>query len=221
MNLHLIPLTAAFVFGMAHTVQAQYNQKGMLHLSIGGSVGAHTTELESKFTILGVTVTDTETDGAATTSIPFQVGYAIGNRFTLGLLVEPGRYVPDSADTEFQTNSFINVALEPRFYLVNGNRFAWHASLQLGGAGLRIQDDTPNEVVDARYSGSAFGLGSGIAFGLGDHVGIGFDLRYLSTNLELRAMEYNDSSVTDFYAAKLRTGGVVAQLSLAFRFGGS
>lgn len=194
---------------------AQYNQKGRIHLSIGGSAGAHSTEL--KYSLFGFKGTDT--DGAVTTSVPIQIAGAISNRFTLGFLIEPGRYVPDSASD--QTNGFINVALEPRLYLINGERIAWTASAQLGGVALHIVDDTPGAKVDARYSGGAFGLGSGFAFGIGDHVGIGFDLRYLVTNLELRAMEYNDASVTDFYSAKLRTAGLIAQLSLAFRFGGS
>lgn len=197
---------------------AQYNQKGMVHLSVGAAFGAHGTELESKYRILGVTVTDTDTDGAATVSFPFQVGYAIGNRFSLGLLLEPGRYVPDSANSD-QSNAFFNAAIEPRFYIVNANRVAWHASMQLGAAVLHITDKDPD--VDARYSGGAFGLGTGLAFGLGRSVGLGFDLRYLATNMELKAMEINGSSVTDFYSATLRTSGVIAQLSLAFRFGGS
>lgn len=212
---HLLLAAALFAFG---AVNAQYNQKGMVHLGIGLSLGAHATELESRYTILGITVTDTESDGAATTSVPFQLGYAIGNRFSLGLLLEPGRYLPDSAEADSQTNSFLNVALEPRFYIVNAERIAWHASLQLGGVGLRIQDDTPNEKVDARYSGGAFGLGTGVALALGGKVGLGVDLRYLATNLELGAMEINDTSVTNFYDATLRTGGVVVQFSLAFRF---
>lgn len=197
---------------------AQYNQKGMVHLSLGASVGAHGTELESKYRILGVTLTDTETDGAATVSFPFQVGYALGNRFSLGLLIEPGRYVPDSANSD-QQNAFLNVALEPRFYIVNANRVAWHASMQLGAVALHITDKDPDDV-DARYSGGAFGLGTGVAIGLGNTIGLGFDLRYLATSMELKAMEINDSSVTDFYSATLRTSGVIAQLSLAFRFGG-
>ncbi|MBK7944975.1 MAG: outer membrane beta-barrel protein [Flavobacteriales bacterium] len=169
-------LLFASLFLFAGSANAQYNQKGMVHLGLGLSLGAHATELESRFTLFGITVTDTETDGAATTSIPIQVGYSIGNRFSL--------------------------------------------EVQLGAAGLRIQDDTPGAEVDARYSGGAFGLGTGLAFGLGKKVGIGLDLRYLATNMELRAMEVNDASVTDFYAATLRTSGVVAQISLAFRFGG-
>lgn len=219
-NLIMKRLLFASLFLFAGSANAQYNQKGMVHLGLGLSLGAHATELESRFTLFGITVTDTETDGAATTSIPIQVGYSIGNRFSLGLLIEPGRYIPDSADSETQTNSFVNIAIEPRFYIVNADRIAWHASVQLGAAGLRIQDDTPGAEVDARYSGGAFGLGTGLAFGLGKKVGIGLDLRYLATNMELRAMEVNDASVTDFYAATLRTSGVVAQISLAFRFGG-
>ncbi len=198
---------------------AQYNQKGRVHLSLGASVGGHGTELESRYTVFGFTRTDSDVDGAVTTSVPIQVDAALANRFTLGILLEPGRYVPDSADAD-QTNGFFNFAIQPKFYLINGNRVAWTASLQVGAAALRIQDDTPGEKVDARYSGGAFGLGSGVAFGLGDHVGIGFDVRYLATNLKLRAMELNDVSVTDVYDATLRTAGFVAQLSLAFRFGG-
>lgn len=217
MNKHTLLISLGLFLATGSATHAQYNQKGMIHLAIGGSLGAHATELESRFTIFGVTVTDTDTDGAATTSVPLQVGYSLGNRFSLGLLLEPGRYVPDSANSD-QTNGFIHMALEPRFYLVNANRIAWHASLQLGTAGLRMQDDTPGEKVDARYFGGAFGLGTGVAFGFGNKVGIGFDLRYLATSMELRAMEVNDVSVTDYYAATLRTGGIVAQLSLAFRF---
>ncbi len=217
MNKPLRSLIVAALFS-AGAATAQYNQKGMVHLAIGGSIGAHSTELESRYTLFGVTVTDTETDGAATTSIPIQIGAALTNRFTLGVLLEPGRYVPDS--TSDQNNSFINVAIEPRFYLLNGERVAWTVAAQLGGVGLHIVDDTPGNKVDARYSGGAFGLGTGLMFGLGNHLGLGFELRYLATNLELRSMEVNDVSVTDFYAAKLRTAGVVAQLSLAFRFGG-
>ncbi|MBK8497977.1 MAG: hypothetical protein IPL52_03960 [Flavobacteriales bacterium] len=210
-GLFAITSTAAF---------AQYNEKGRIHLSIGGAAGVHATELEAKITLLGVTFTETSTDGAGTTSLPIQIGAALANRFTLGFLLEPGRYLPDSADADTQTNGFFHFAIEPKFYLINGERVAWTASLQVGGIGLHIQDDTPGKVVDARLSGTAFGIGTGFVYALGDHVGLGFDLRYMTTNMEIRAIEVNDASITDFYGGTLRTAGVVAQLSLAFRFGG-
>lgn len=212
-------LLLVLAMGIAQIVGAQYNQKGTVHLAIGGAIGAHATELDERITFLGATFSQTKTDGAATTTVPIEVGYALGNHFSLGLLIEPGRYVNDTAQTE-QSNSIAVVAIQPRFYLVNKERLALTASLQIGGAALRIQDDTPGEKLDARLSGTAFGLGTGLVFAITDHFGLDFQLRYLATNMELRAAEVNGSSVMDFYAATLRTGGVIGQLSLAFRLGG-
>ena len=43
----------------------------------------------------------------------------------------------------------------------------------------------------------------------------------MSTNMELKEIEVNDVSISDFYDATLRTGGVVVELNLTFRLGGS
>lgn len=216
-TIHTLSLAALLT---VHVIPAlgQYNSKGTFHASIGMAIGAHGTELENRYTLFGLTATDKDTDGAATFTLPIELDYALGDRFTLGLAIEPGRYIPDTANGD-QTNALAIVALQPRFYLINGERLAWTASLQVGGAALRIQDDTPGERVDARFSGGAFGIGTGLRLGLGDHVGLGFDLRYLGTRMELQAIEVNDVDVSNVYAATLRTGGLMAQVSLAFRFG--
>lgn len=202
-------------------LSAQYNSKGKFHLAIGGALGGHATQLDQTFKILGLNVTNTETGSAATTTVPIELGWGLGNRFSLGLAIEPGSYVSDSANAGNQANTVLIVALQPRFYLLNKDRFAWMASLQLGGAALRIKDDTPNRTVDERYSGTAFGLGTGVGIGLGDKVGLELHLRYLVTRMELRAREQNGSSTMGLYNAALTTRGVVGQLSLAFRFGGN
>lgn len=202
------------------TVSAQYHGKGRVHLAIGGALGGHATQIDQRFTILGFDLQRSETSSAATTTLPIELGYGLGERFSLGLAFEPGSYVPDSNATVEQSNNVAIVALQPRFYLVNGDRFAWSASLQLGSAALRIKDETPGRTIDERYAGAAFGLGTGIGIGLGETVGLEFHLRYLATRMELRAREFNDQSTMDVYNATLTTGGVVAQLSLAFRFGG-
>jgi hypothetical protein len=143
----------------------------------------------------------------------------LGGRFLLGLLVEPGRYVPDTADKN-QDNNIAIVALQPRFYPVNGGRAAWMLGLQLGGAALRIQDNTPGAVLDLRYSGFAIGAGTGVGVALGNTVGLELHLRYLATSMELRAGELNGNSVMDFYGSTLSTGGFIGQLSLNLRLGG-
>ncbi len=112
------------------------------------------------------------------------------------------------------------VAIQPRFFIINKDRFAWSGTLQIGGAALRIKDDTQNAEVDERYSGPAFGLGTGLHLGISERVGIDFQLRYLATRMELRAREFNGLSTMDFYNATLSTSGVIGQLALSFRFGG-
>jgi hypothetical protein len=206
---------------LCSTISAQYNSKGKFHLGIGGALGGHGTQLDQTFKIFGLNVTNTETSAAATATVPIEFGWGLGNRFSLGFAIEPGSYVPDSANAEYQTNNIAIVALQPRFFILNKDRFAWMASLQLGGAALRIKDDTPNQTVDERYAGVAFGLGTGVGVGFSDKFGLEFHLRYLATNMELRAREFNDRSTMEVYNATLSTGGVLAQLSLAFRFGGN
>jgi hypothetical protein len=221
---HPIPmrsLLCSITLLLVGTISAQYNSKGKFHLALGPAIGGHATLLDQRFVLFGLELAQEETSAAATATFPIELGFGLGGRFALGLMLEPGRYVPDSANADNQTNALAIVALQPRFYIVNKERFAWMASLQLGSAALRIQDDTPNAVVDERYAGAAFGLGTGLGIGFGDKVGLEFHLRYLATRMELRAREFNDRSTMDVYKATLSTGGVVAQLSLAFRFGGN
>ncbi|MBX2979016.1 MAG: hypothetical protein KF905_06960 [Flavobacteriales bacterium] len=209
-----------WVLSTATLATAQYNSKGKFHVAIGGALGGHGTAVEQRFTLFGLQWSQVKNGSAATTSLPVEIGFGLGQRFSLGLILEPGRYVNDSAKAQVRNNALAVVALQPRFYLVNKDRFAWSASLQLGSAALRILDETPGAKTDERYSGPAWGMGSGVAFGLGDKVGLEFHLRYLATRMELRAREFNSLSTMEVYNATLSTSGVVAQLSLAFRFGG-
>jgi len=201
-------------------VFSQFNTKGRFHFSLGASVGGHATSIDQEFKIFGLTIANNETGSAATLSLPIELGVGLGKAVSLGLAIEPGSYVPDTNNTD-QKNAFAVVALQPRFYILNKDRLAWSGTLQVGGAALRVKDDTKNATVDERYSGPAFGFGTALHLGLSDRVGLDFHLRYLATRMELRAREYNGNSTMDFYNATLTTGGVIGQLSLSFRFGGN
>lgn len=205
-----VPLVAAT------TSNAQYNQKGTVHLAIGVAGGAHGTEYETKTTILGYTVKDTETDGAATITVPIEADFGISNLFSLGVYLEPGSYL-DSSATE--SNSVVLVGLQPRFYLINGERFALLAGLQLGAAGLKIERDEDFVESSATYAGSNFGLGVGTVFQFTDLIGLQAHLRYMGTTMKLRDYSINGDDVDlDNFDATLRTRGVALQISLGFRF---
>lgn len=216
--MHLL-LLSALLLALTSAAHGQFNTKGRFHGALGVSAGGHSTELDQRFKILGVSVANTETGSAGTTSVPLELGVGLGKPFSLGMGIELGRYVPDTNETN-QTNAWALVALQPRFFIINKDRFAWSAMLQFGGVALRIKDDTRNAAVDERYSGTAFGIGSGLHFGLSERVGIDLQLRYLATRMELRAREFNGRSTMDFYNATLSTRGVIGQVALSFRFGG-
>lgn len=197
---------------------AQYNRSGVVHLSAGLGLGAHATEYEQTIRILGFPITSRSSDGAATVSVPIELGVGLADPFSLGLYLEPGVYL-DSNATE--SNNYTLLGMQPRFYLVNNDAFALMGSLRLGLSALRIERDEPLVKSSANYSGGHVGLGLGTWIGFGSTVGLNLHLFYMATNMPLRRYELNGQqlSLTDF-EARLRTRGVVLQASLAFRFGG-
>ncbi|MBK8226484.1 MAG: hypothetical protein IPK70_04850 [Flavobacteriales bacterium] len=204
---------------------AQFNEAGRFHASIGGAVGFHATKYYQKFTFnffgTPVSVDTTTTDGAATYTLPIELDFGLAKFMSLGLYLEPGAYL-DSSATE--SNNLMMAGIQPRFYLLNKDRFALLASLQLGVSALNIVRDEAGTIndSDSRYLGFQWGLGTGMAVGFGNHLGMRFMLRYVSTSMPLRAAEQNGSSIDlDNFEAKLTTGGVLLQLSFCVRFGGN
>jgi hypothetical protein len=120
---------------------------------------------------------------------------------------------------ETETNTLGMFAIQPRFYLVNGDRFTWMASLQLGSTRLKYGVNEPGNVSSAIYRGSYFGLSSGVGFYFTDHIGLQLHLRYAATSMPLREWTFNGTSLDpDLIHAKLSTSGVALQASLAFKF---
>lgn len=210
MGTRAITFAASTTFILSAT--AQVNEKGAIHLSAGLALGGHATHYEQ--TILGfVQTTD---DGAATTTFPIEFGYGLGGRFSLGLLLEPGAYLDSTAS---ESNALVCLALQPRFYLVNGERFTWMASAQIGSARLKYDVDQPGQVSNALYQGGLFGFSSGVGFYFTDHIGLNLQVRYMATTMPLKEWSLNGFSLDpDLLDAKLSTQGVALQASLAFKF---
>ena len=198
------------------SIAAQYNDKGTVHLAIGGAITAYATEYDQTITFLGFPIRNTSEGGAATTTVPIEFHYGFAKVFSLGLYVEPGRYI-DSVDTKENTVMFIG--LQPRFYLVNKDRFAWMAGLQLGSTRLTIDDVAAAGAPRSEFRGAHFGLSTGVGFLFSDLIGIQVHLRYLANTLPLTDYELNGNAVAlDLVDAELRARGVGLQASLNFRF---
>lgn len=209
-------LLAATLSAAPMLLAAQLNGPGRVHVAVGLAAGAHGTEYTETGTVLGIALSRKTLDGAATVTVPIEVGVGVADFLSLGLYVEPGSYL-DSSATE--SNGLAMVGFQPRFYLVNKDRFAWMASLRLGGSALQIDREEPFIRTEARYRGGHFGLGTGVAFHFSDLIGLQLHANYLTNRLTLQDYRVNGSEIPlDLYEAELLTRGVALQASLAFRF---
>lgn len=205
-------LLIATAFYAHACVVAQINDKGTFHASIGVAAGGHATHYEQ--TVLG-TIRSND-DGAATVTYPIEFSYGLGRRFSLGLYVEPGVYLDSSAS---ESNGLAMIGIQPRFYIINNDRFAWMASMQLGSSALRHDVDEPGNVSEAIYRGTTLGLSTGVGFYFSDLVGLNLQVRYIGTTMPLRELTLNGTEFDpDLIDATLTTRGVAFQASLAFKF---
>ena len=205
-TLFVLPLAAA----------GQVNDKGSFHVALGVSAGGHRTQYLQKFRVAGIPFEDESQDGAATVLFPIDVQYGIAKPVSLGLFVEPGSYLDSSAT---RSNSLVIFGFQPRAYIINHDRFTWMGSLQIGSAGLKIEDTELGVSQVAKYGGPFFGLSSGVGFYFGEHIGLQLHLRYMSTAFTLTDLEQNGASQDlSNFEATLNTTGFALQASLAAKF---
>lgn len=210
---HLVTFAALL---LSTLLSAQYNDKGSVHLSIGGSIGAYATEYDQTAKIPGLPpLRQISTGGAATVTYPIEVQYGIVRVFSLGLYGEFGRYV-DSVETK--ENNIAMLGLVPRFYLVSSDHFAWMVGLHLGSTRLKIDDVDGIGSPKSKFAGSHFGASTGVGFLFGEAVGLQLQVRYLAHQLPLRELELAGSVLDPkLYDADLKARGVDVKLALHFR----
>lgn len=194
---------------------AQVNKPGTFHLSIGLAAGIHATQYTVTSTFLGIPYSSLEKGAALTTTVPIRFAVGVVKPLSIGLLVEPGAYLDSNAT---RTNNLLILAVEPRLYIVNTDRFAWTASGQFGFGTLKIREVSGN-IRDAKYGGLNFGIGTGISVFFSERVGMEFNTRYIGTNVKLKSYSEDGSGFSlQNYDAELKTKGVTVQLGLAFKF---
>ena len=208
-------LIALALVSLPSVLAAQINGPGRVHVALGMAAAAHATSYTVTATFLGIPFQSTSNDGAATVTVPIEVGVGIAKVASLGIFIEPGSYL-DSSATE--SNGLASIGFQPRFYLVNKDRFALMASLRLGASALQIDRSEPDERSSALYQGGHFGLGTGVAFHFTDHFGLQLHLNYVANGLKLREYTLNGTGIAlDDYKAELSTRGLALQASLVLR----
>lgn len=213
---HTIVLIAAL--GAASSTFGQVNAKGVFQVGLGTAIGGHSTEFEfnATYPVIG-RVSKTSTDGAATVAFPIDLQAGLSNKFSLGLCLEPGRYI-DSAGTH--PNSFFILSLEPRYYVLNKDHFAVHLNLDLGLSALRIGEvESGSKTYDDTYAGGHFRLGAQAQYYFGSTFGLNFGIKYAAHNMKWRDRDPDDPTLASVdYEAALRTSGVQFQLGAQVKF---
>ncbi len=196
---------------------AQVNTKGTLQFGLGVSFGAHATRFDSEVSFLGLSIKNSDSDGAVTVTVPIEAQYGLSDRFSVGLYLEPGSYV-DSAGTH--PNKLFLMGISPRYYAVNKDRFALYFNADLGLSQLRISDvkNGINRFTDT-YSGANLRLGTAVQFYFGQAIGLHLGLKYAANNFNWRARDPRDPILDAVdYSATLKTSGVQFEIGLQAKF---
>ncbi len=197
---------------VAHT-SAQVNQAGTIQFALGAAFGVHATHYRSEVNAGSFSVKYSDRDAAVTTTYPLEVHYGLSDRLSLGLCVEPGRYL-DSAGT--QPNSLVLFAVSPRFHAINYDRFTLLFEIDLGVNTLRIAEvRSGNRLFEDRYSGGFLRPGATVQWYLGETIGLGVGLSYAAHSLNWTSRDPEDPALDRVnYSASLRTSGAVLQVGL-------
>ncbi len=213
---NIILLLAAL--GAASVSLAQVNDKGRFQVGLAPSLGIHknTFEFSGTYPIVG-RVSKSSEDDAATSSFPIDLHVGLSKKFSLGVCLEPGRYI-DSAGTH--PNGFFIFSIEPRFYVLNGDHFAVHINADLGLSALRISDvkNGTTEYEDS-YAGGHFRFGAQAQYYFGNTFGLNFGFKFASHSMQWRDRDPEDVSLGSVdYEATLKTSGVQFQLGAQLKF---
>lgn len=204
-------LSALFV-----PASAQVNAKGVVQVGLGVGLGAHATHFNSEVRFGNLAMKHSDDDGAVTVTFPIEVQYGMADRFSLGICLEPGRYL-DSAGTH--PNALFLLALSPRFYAVNKDHFAVLFDLDLGLNYLQIESTSLVAKVKDRYQGGFFRPGCALQWYFGETVGLNVGLYYTAHTFKWKDRDPDDPILDAAnYSATLKTSGVLFQAGLQAKF---
>lgn len=235
-----------FIAGLIMPAMAfsQSNQSGTVQIGIGGGIALGGASIISTIadSINGPSIGDSKASG-----VGMKAGFGIKAQFGLAEKISVGVYIRKEAaayDTDFgdafysdgthQINTTgLALGIEPKFYVVNRDRFNLYfgpsVGFYTGNATLKL-DYTD---VDGGLGGLNYALGGGINWYWGDHVGMSFDFGYTGQSLSGEPDDLNDfadpydpyynpygyNGITTKY--KVKGGNVYIGLSFIAKFGGN
>lgn len=171
-----------------------------LQLRIGAGGGAYGTRSEFTVSSGGISLSGTDTSGAATAHLNIDLRYDFTQRFTAGLDIKSGSYLYDaSEDNTGKSNVYAVVGLKGEFNIVSREKFRWYLGAGVHRSVLEIvEKETTLGVTTTeklRYTGSGVSLNTGLIKYFGDSpFGIHFSMGYDGHRFELQEYSINDSS---------------------------
>lgn len=166
-------------------VNAQAFQKGNKNIDLGIGFGGYGTTSTFSTTFNGVTVSSSESDGAASTIIPIGFEYGVGEKIGVGAdLFFNNYFINDSDKVVLEKVSSFDVGGKFNYHLLNAEKNDLYLSLGLGFSNMKwsYQAATANFIESASGSGTYFSLGIADRIYFSDHIGISFNLGYRGYN---------------------------------------
>ncbi|MGB0882061.1 MAG: hypothetical protein ACPGSO_03850 [Vicingaceae bacterium] len=184
MNKKIIIYLVICFFSVA-SANAQAFQKGTKVISLGiGFAGYGTTQtITTNFN--GVSISNSESDGAASTVIPIQFEYGISNKFGLGAELSFNNYfINDSDKVVLESVKSVDFGITGSYHLLNSEKNDLFFTLGLGGSSMSVN----YVVTQAQFIESLSGSGSYFTIGITDRIffsdnfGVFFNLAYRGYN---------------------------------------
>lgn len=181
----VIFLLVTIFFIQSGTLKAQAFEKGNFNIDLGFGFGLYGTSQKSTTTYNGLTVTDTETDGAVSTIVPILFEYGISDKIGLGAEFAYNNYSINDSDKVFLNKvSSIDFGLKVNYHLLNSDKNDLFVGFGIGMSSMNVDYTTSafQFIEGFKGSGMYFSIGLTDRIFFSDHIGILFNLGYRGYN---------------------------------------
>ncbi|MEM9024046.1 MAG: hypothetical protein AAGB22_09910 [Bacteroidota bacterium] len=158
-----------FLIGIATTTFGQAFEKGKFLLSGGIGLGIFGTTSEWKITD---NFTLRNEDGAFGINIPIAAEYAISNRISLGIVLQPVTYIDDPDDTADANDENVpgfTFGITGAYHFITTEKLDFFGNMVLGAGTLNFPENDNND--EFAFSGAHLKLGVGLRKYFSNRVG--------------------------------------------------